>query len=134
MPDRNPQTDPTSPPVPAGSESPRRCSPASPTTTSTIRCAPLAASGTRLTHGLSTAHPTAIARAHLCEADRPSTPATRTLPPADHGLRPEHLAALPGGGGLPRRETGRRLMSLDRTCGRTWSPTAPPISSGSLRG
>ncbi|WP_328499851.1 hypothetical protein OG828_01805 [Streptomyces sp. NBC_00457] len=25
----------------------------------------------------------------------------RTLPPADRDLRPEHLAALPGGGGLP---------------------------------
>lgn len=97
----------------------------------------LAASGTQLTHLLPTPDPTTLAAVHLRD-DGSAAYSFHANGAADRGLRPEHLAALPGSGALPpgaalhlgslgllleplastldgllRREAGRRLVSLD---------------------
>lgn len=96
----------------------------------------LAASGVLDVHLLSTDDLTCLAMAHVL--DGVATYSFHSAAAADRGLLPEHLATLPGGADLPagaalhvgsvalvqepqattidslvRRETGRRLISLD---------------------
>ncbi|MFI6567398.1 carbohydrate kinase [Streptomyces sp. NPDC050534] len=97
----------------------------------------LETSGTWLTHVLPTSDPTTLAAVRLHD-DGSAAYSFHVNGAADRGLRPEHLAALPGGGTLPpgaalhlgslglvleplastldgllRREAGQRLVSLD---------------------
>jgi len=57
----------------------------------------LTASGTRLTHVPPTSDPTTLAAVHLRE-DGSAAYSFHANGAADRGLRPEHLAARPGGG------------------------------------
>ncbi|TQK50741.1 fructokinase [Streptomyces sp. SLBN-118] len=97
----------------------------------------LAESGTHLTHVLRTPDPTTLAAVHLGD-DMSAVYSFHANGTADRGLQPTHLAALPDDGRLPeaaalhvgslgllleplastldgllRRESGRRLVSLD---------------------